>query len=125
MEQLALIDLDVDRVRAEAAAGAQRSGDAAAPIAPDEETFTVSARDFVRGAVEAPEAVDRDDFEGCVGKVVLALRRGGERLAGATLHVRYHLGTGSVTSITLQRAGESDAVREVYRRTAADRSAAG
>ncbi|MBY0277301.1 hypothetical protein K2Z84_18375 [Candidatus Binatia bacterium] len=123
MEQLALIDLDVDRVRAEAAAGAQRSGAAAARIDREEATFSVSARDFVRGAVEAPEAIDLDDYERCVGKVVLALRRGGERLAGATLQVRYHAGTGCVTSITLQRAGEVGTGSEVYRREDAGHSA--
>lgn len=123
VEQLALIDLDVDRVRAEAAEGARRTGDAVSPPDPAQDTFVVPAREFVRGAAEPPETVDREDYEGCVGKVVLALRRDGERLAGAALHVRYHVGTGRVTSIVLQR--EDEVGREVYRRANASLPATG
>lgn len=125
VEQLALIDLDVDRVRAEAADGARRSGDHDAAPDGSEASFAVAAREFVRGTAEPPDVVDRDDYEACVGKVVLALRRGGEPLAGATLQVRYHLGTGCVTSIVLRRDDAPDAGREVYRRTAPALSAAG
>lgn len=124
VEQLALIDLDLDHVRAEAADGACRSGDAAAPSFTDEGSFEVSAREFVRGAVEPPDEVDRDDFEHCVGKVILSLRRNGDRLAGATLQLRYHLGTGRVVCILLRRDDDA-AEREVYRRSDADLSAAG
>ena len=58
MEQLALIDLDVDQVRAEAAQGAGRPG-AVAPGPVDEASFEVTAREFVRGAVEPPDEVDQ------------------------------------------------------------------
>lgn len=125
VEQLALIDLDLDLVRAEAADGACRSGDVAAPVFTDDASFEVSAREFVRGAAEPPEEVDRDDFEHCVGKVILSLRRNGDRLAGATLQVRYHVGSGRVIAIVLRRDDDPDAVREVYRRTDGDLSATG
>jgi hypothetical protein len=116
VEQLELIDLDVDRVRAEAAEGSRGSGAAPTARKADEASFEVSAREFVRGAVEPPEEVDRDDFEHCVGKVVLALRRNGDRLAGATLQVRYHLVSGRVLTILLRRDDDPSAEREVYRR---------
>ena len=124
VEQLALIDLDLDQVRAEAADGACRSGDVAAPPFTGEGSFEVSAREFVRGASEPPDEVDRDDFESCVGKVILSLRRNGDRLAGATLQVRYHLGTGRVVCILLHREDDA-AEREVYRRSDGDLSATG
>lgn len=124
VEQLALIDLDLEQVRAEAADGARRSGDVAPPTFTDEGVFEVSAREFVRGAAEPPDEVDRDDFEHCVGKVILALRRNGDRLAGATLRVRYHVGTGRVVSIVL-RHDDDAAEREVYRRSDGNLSAMG
>jgi hypothetical protein len=124
VEQLALVDLDLDQVRAEAARGASDPR-TIKPIATDEATFEVSAREFVRGAVEPPEEVDRDDVEHCVGKVIVALRRNGDRLAGATLQVRYHLGTGRVLSIVLRRDDDPAAEREVYRRVDGDLAAAG
>ena len=124
VDQLALIDLDVDQVRAEAAQGAGRPG-AVAPGPVDEASFEVTAREFVRGAVEPPDEVDRDDVEQCVGKVIVALRRNGDRLAGATLQVRYHVGTGRVLSIVLRRDDDASAEREVYRRADRELSAAG
>ena len=124
VEQLALIDLDVDQVRAEAAHGAGRQGVVAIGSA-DEASFEVTAREFVRGAVEPPDEVDRDDVERCVGKVIVALRRNGDRLAGATLQVRYHVGTGRVLSIVLRRDDDAAAEREVYRRSDGEVSAAG
>jgi hypothetical protein len=109
VEQLALIDSDLDRVRAEAADGARREASL-------EETFSLPVREFVRGTAEPPDEVDRDDFERCLGKVVLALRRSGERLGGATVQVRYQPSTGRVVSITLERPeGPSDS-RPLYRR---------
>jgi hypothetical protein len=116
VEQLELIDLDVDRVRVEAAESS--CGSSAAQSAPraDEASFEVTAREFVRGATEPPDEVDRDDFEHCVGKVVLALRRNGDRLAGATLQVRYHIGSGRVLAIVLRREDDPSQEREVYRR---------
>lgn len=125
VEQLALIDLDVDLVRAEAAEGARASCDALPLQKTDEASFEMAAREFVRGAVEPPDEVDRDDFEHCVGKVVLALRRNGDRLAGATLQVRYHIGSGRVLTIVLRRDDEPSAQREVYRRSDEPLSAAG
>ena len=124
VEQLALIALDLDQVRAEAAHGAARPGATPHP-AGDEASFEVSAREFVRGATEPPDEVDRDDVEQCVGKVIVALRRNGDRLAGATLQVRYHVGTGRVLSIVLRRGDDAGAEREVYRRTDGELSAAG
>jgi hypothetical protein len=125
VEQLALIDLDLDHVRAAAADGACRSGDVAAPSLAEVATFAVSAREFVRGAVEPPEDVDRDDFEHCVGKVILSLRRSDDRLTAATLQVRYHLGTGRIVSIVLRRDDDRAKEREVYRRTDGEVSATG
>ena len=72
-----------------------------------------------------PDEVDRDDVERCVGKVIVALRRNGDRLAGATLQVRYHVGTGRVLSIVLRRDDDAAAEREVYRRSDGEVSAAG
>jgi hypothetical protein len=125
VEQLALIDLDLDQVRAEAACGSGRTGDAPEDAGRDEASFEVAAREFVRGTVEPPDEVDRDDVEHCVGKVIVALRRNGDRLAGATLLVRYHVGTGRVLSIVLRRADAAGAEREVYRRSDAGLFAAG
>ena len=119
-----MIDLDVDQVRAEAAHGAGRQGVVAIGSA-DEASFEVTAREFVRGAVEPPDEVDRDDVERCVGKVIVALRRNGDRLAGASLQVRYHVGTGRVLSIVLRRDDDAAAEREVYRRSDGEVSAAG
>ena len=115
VEQLALIDCDLDRVRAEAADGARRAAEALRESAL-EQAFSLPVREFVRGTAEAPDGVDREDFERCLGKVVLALRRGGERLGGATVQVRYQPSTGRVVSITLERNdGDGDA-RPLYRR---------
>lgn len=125
VEQLALIDLDVDLVRAEAACGSGRPGEALDRAGRDEASFEVTAREFVRGAVEPPGDVDRDDVEHCIGKVIVALRRSGDRLAGATLLVRYHVVTGRVLSIVLRRADDAVAEREVYRRSAPELSATG
>jgi len=124
VEQLALIDLDLDQVRAEAAHGVAHP-DGHLRVAGDEASFDVSAREFVRGVAEPPEEVDRDDVEYCVGKVIVALRRNGDRLAGATLQVRYHVGTGRVLSILLRRDDDPGAEREVYRRADRELSAAG
>lgn len=125
MEQLALVDLDLDVVRAEAVQGSGRTGDALERAGRDEASFEVTAREFVRGAVEPPDEVDRDDVEHCVGKVIVALRRNGDRLAGATLMVRYHVGSGRVLSIVLRRADGAGAEREVYRRSDAELPATG
>lgn len=125
MEQLALIDVDLDLVRAEAACGSSRTGDAPERTGRDEASFEVTAREFVRGAVEPPDEVDRDDVEHCIGKVIVALRRNGDRLAGANLLVRYHVRTGRVLSIVLRRADDAGAEREVYRRSDAELSATG
>ncbi|MBM4245311.1 MAG: hypothetical protein FJ148_16110 [Deltaproteobacteria bacterium] len=125
VEQLALVDLDLDLVRTEAAEGARCSRDVATTALADEGSFEVSAHEFVRGAAEPPGEVDRDDFEQCLGKVILALRRNGDRLAGATLQVRYHVGAGCVLSIWLRRADGIGAGREVYRRADGHLSATG
>lgn len=124
VEQLALVDLDLDLVRAEAAGGARRSGDVAQAVFAEESSFVVAAHEFAGGASEPPEEVDREDFERCVGKVILALRRNGDRLAGATLRVRYQTGSGRVSSVVLSRNGDG-AEREVYRRTDRNPSVAG
>jgi hypothetical protein len=79
----------------------------------------------VRGTAEPPDAVDRDDFEQCLGKVVLALRRSGERIAGASVQVRYQPSTGRVVSIILERDGGAAAERPLYRRFDLGTSAAG
>jgi len=125
VEQLALVDLDLDLVRTEAAEGARCSREGATTVRADEASFEVSAHEFVRGTAEPPDEVDRDDFEQCLGKVILALRRNGDRLAGATLQVRYHVGAGRVLSIWLRRADSAGAGREVYRRTDGHISATG
>lgn len=115
VEQLALIDSDLDRVRAEAADGARRAAEALRE-ASLEETFSLPVREFVRGTAEPPDEVDRDDFERCLGKVVLALRRSGERLGGLTVQVRYQPSTGRVVSITLERPEGPNDARPLYRR---------
>ena len=125
VEQLALVDLDLERVRVEAAQGTCRPGDAVARGGRDEASFEVSAHEFVRGAAEPPEEVDRDDFEHCIGRVILSLRRNGDRLAGATLLVRYHVVSGSVVAIFLRRDDAPEPEREVYRRSEVVRSAVG
>lgn len=123
--QLELIDVDLDRVRAEAVCGFSRTGEACDREGRDEASFEVTARDFVRGAVDPPDELDRDDVEYCIGKVIVALRRNGDRLAGASLVVRYHVGTGRVLSIVLRRADDARGEREVYRRSAPELSASG
>jgi hypothetical protein len=124
VEQLALIDRDLDRVRAEATDGALRAA-AALRDSAAEQTFSLPVREFVRGTAEPPDAVDRDDFEQCLGKVVLALRRSGERIAGASVQVRYQPSTGRVVSIILERDGGAAAERPLYRRFDLGTSAAG
>lgn len=120
-----MIDLDLDQVRAEAARGVSRPADGVPPVPADEASFEVSALEFVRGAAEPPTEVDLDDVEHCVGKVIVALRRNGDRLTGAVLRVRYHVGTGRVLSIVLHRADDAAAQREVYRRAEGALSATG
>lgn len=113
-EQVMRVDREIDRLRHDAAESARVAAERVRESA-DDESFTIALRDFVRGAAEPPVAVDREDFERCLGRVVLALRRGGESLARSEAQVRYQPRTGRVVAIALCKeasAGE----RQVYRR---------
>src|SRR4051812_4865355 len=74
VEQINKVDREIDRVRAAASDEARRRAEQLRD-ATDDRCCIVPLRDFVRGAAEPPTEVDRDDFERCLGKVVLALRR--------------------------------------------------
>lgn len=115
LEQLAKVDREIDRVRAEASDDARREAERLRD-SPDDRTCIVQLQEFVRGAVDPPDGVDRDDFESCVGKVVLALRRRGESLARKQVQVRFQADSGRVVAIAL-RVGEGvSGEQQLYRR---------
>jgi len=115
LEQILHVDCEIDRVRAEASDEARRQAEQLRDSA-DDRTCTVLVRDFVRGAAEPPPEVDRDDFERCLGKVVLALRRRGDSLARTQVQVRYQARTGRVVAIELQVGDDAGGERQLYRR---------
>jgi hypothetical protein len=114
-EQIIQIDREIDRVRAAAAEEAQRQAELLRDSV-DDRSCVVLLRDFVRGTAEPPVEVDRDDFERCLGKVVLALRRRGDSLARTQVQVRYQARTGRVVAIELHVDDESGRERQLYRR---------
>lgn len=111
-EQLDEVDREIDRVRADAAEQVRHQ--VAQQLDQEDRTCVVSVREFVRGAAEPPLEVDRGDFERCLGKVVLALRRRGDSLARAEVEVRYQARTGRVIAIALTAADGVE--RQLYRR---------
>jgi hypothetical protein len=114
LEQVMRVDREIDRVRRDAAESARLAAERIRNAAADG-TFTVALRDFVRGAADPPEVVDRADFERCLGRVVLALRRDGDSLARTEAQVRYHAHSGRVVAIGL-RQDAARGERPVYRR---------
>jgi len=113
LEQVMRVDREIDRLRHDAAEIARVAAECLRESA-DDESFTIALRDFVHGTAEPPGAVDRDDFERCLGRVVLALRRSGESLAHSEAQVRYQPRTGRVVAIGLRQ--EAAGERPVYRR---------
>jgi hypothetical protein len=114
LDQVMRVDREIDRLRRDAADDARQAAERLRESA-DDESFTVALRDFVRGAVEPPDVVDREDFERCVGRVVVALRRSGDALGRSKVQVRYHPLTGRVVAIALCEDASSGE-RPVYRR---------
>ncbi len=114
LEQVMRVDREIDRLRRDAADDARAAAERLRESA-DDGSFTVALRDFVRGAVEPPDAVDREDFERCLGRVVLALRRSGDGLGRSEVQVRYQAKTGRVVAIALCEDAASGE-RPIYRR---------
>jgi hypothetical protein len=115
LEQLGQVDREIDRVRVEAADETRRVAEQLRE-SPGDRSCTVLVRDFVRGAAEPPADVDRDDFERCLGKVVLALRRRGDSLARTAVQVRYQARSGRVVAIELHVGDLDGTERQLYRR---------
>ena len=114
VEQVMRVDREIDRVRRDAAESARLAAERVRESG-DDETFTVALCDFVRGAAEPPGVVDREDFERCLGKVVVELRRAGDSLARSEVQVRYQPHTGRVVAIALRQDADAGE-RSVYRR---------
>lgn len=115
VEQLAQVDRELARVRRDAAELACHEA-ALLRESVGDESFVVAVGDFVRGQAAPPAGVDREDFDRCLGKVLLALRRGGDPLSRTELEVCYQPRSGRIVSI-MRRAGEqTGAERQLYRR---------
>jgi hypothetical protein len=113
VDELEQVDREIDRVRAEARDQACRDAERLLG-SPDDRSCVIGLLDFVRGVTEPPADADRNDFERCLGKVVLALRRRGDSLSRAQVQVRYQARTGRVVAIALQ--ADDGPERQLYRR---------
>jgi len=113
-EQLQQVDRQIELLRDEASDSARRAA-ALLRESPDDRSFTVRIGDFVSGAAEPPSGLDREDYERCLGRVVLALERQGDSPSEVEVLVRYQPRSGRVVSIGLPCA-EEGGERQLYRR---------
>jgi hypothetical protein len=113
-EQLQHVDRQIELLRDEASEDARREA-ARLRESPDDRSFTIVVGDFLSGAAEPPADVEREDLERCLGKVVVALRRGGDALSATELHVRYQPRSGRVVAIGRKLAAD-ECERQLYRR---------